>query len=64
MMQMMMGSVGARFIAPWGEGLPHIPIHLVTCIIEHPHKYCLHTSRIGTQKSYLPATYSINFDDQ
>ena len=31
----MIGGVGARFIAPvgWGEGIPHVPIHLFMCII-------------------------------
>ncbi len=38
MMRMIMGDVGARFIAPrGGESLPHVPIHLFICIIAPLH---------------------------
>jgi hypothetical protein len=33
-MRVIMGGVGARFIAPWGgEGIPHVSMNLLTGII-------------------------------
>ena len=33
-MRVIIGGVGARFIAPvgWGEGILHVPIYLLMCI--------------------------------
>ncbi len=69
MMWVIIGGVGARFIAPvgWGEDIPHVPIYLLTCIIAPVGMgQAIHRAQCLTPnlRLHLNTVYSVGISEQ